>query len=323
MAALWPLHFFMTLNIQKNILLAPYTTFKIGGPAKYFSEAESIDELRELCSWAKEERVPVFVLGGGSNLLVNDEGFNGLVIKIMNSDFQIINSKIIAGAGVSLSRLVLESVKNGLSGLEWAIGIPGTIGGAVCGNCGAYGHSISESVMGGKIMNSEGEIIDFRKEDFLFRYRGSILKNDGNKLVIIEAEFELAGDEKREAKEKMREISLTRAQKIPPYPSAGSFFKNYVLDKNKSGKDILLERFPELQKIVRGGKIAAGIFIEQCGLKGKTIGGAKISEQHANFIVNIGNAKAADVLDLAEICKREVKDKFGIELEIEKRLLGF
>jgi len=309
----------MKIEIKKNIALAEYTTFRIGGPARYFFEAETAEDLKEALLWAREKGVPYFILGGGSNLLVSDEGFDGLVIKVSSSRFQVSGNMINADAGVPLARLVIESVNNNLTGLEWAIGIPGTIGGAVCGNAGAYGHSISESVKGGKAMTQDGKIVDFDKNACRFCYRGSAFKEKDNNLIILEVQLQLAAEKNGKAKKRMKEILAERSTKIPPFASSGSFFKNYLV--KDSGP--LLKRFPELSQKIKGGKIAVAYFIEQAGLKGKTVGGAKIAEEHANFIVNAGGAKAKDVLELAKICKEKVKEKFGVGLEEETRYVGF
>lgn len=309
-------------NVQENVVLANHTTFRIGGPARYFFEAKTREDLQKALKWARENNLPYFILGGGSNLLVNDKGFNGLVIKYQVSSIKYQGNKIRTEAGAPLAKLVMDSVNNNLTGLEWAAGIPGTIAGAVCGNAGAYGHSISENVTGIKAINSKGEDISFNKDDCGFYYRGSIFK-DNKEIIILEVELALENDKNGEARETAKEILADRRSKMPAFPSAGSFFKNYVLRKENPEKDPLIERFPELKSQVRGGKLAAGFLIEQCGLKGKTIGGARISEQHGNFIVNTGKATASDVLALAKICKEKVKEKFGIKLEEETRFLGF
>ncbi|MFH0852528.1 MAG: UDP-N-acetylmuramate dehydrogenase [bacterium] len=313
----------MEIQIKENISLADYTTFRIGGPARYFYEAKTTGEIKEALLWAKEKGVPYFVMGGGSNLLVSDDGFDGLVIKVQSSTFRLRSGQefgiIEADAGVPLARLVVESVNNDLAGLEWAIGIPGTIGGAVCGNAGAYGHSISESVKGAKAMMVDGQIVNFDKNACCFCYRGSAFKEKMDNLIIFEVELQLAVDERGKAKERMKEILTTRSAKIPPLASSGSFFKNYLV---KNG-DPLIKKFPELSDKIKGGKIAAAYFIEQAGLKGRMVGGAKIADEHANFIVNTGGAKAKEVLELAEICKEKVKEKFDVDLEEETRYVGF
>lgn len=306
-------------NIREGVILADHTTFRIGGRAQYFFEANTEEDLSQTLKWARENNLPFFILGGGSNLLVADRGFEGLVIKIQNTKYEIQNTEIIAGAGTPLTRLAAESANRNLAGLEWAAGIPGTIGGAVCGNAGAWGRSISENVTGVRAVNSNDDIVRLNKEECGFHYRESAFKNNKG-LVIVEVELNLESDKDGQAQETINKNLSERKNKIPLFPSAGSFFKNYVLIGEK---DPLVERFPELKSEVKGGKISVGHLIELCGLKGKTIGGAQISEQHANFIVNVKEAKAADVLTLAQMCKEQVKEKFGIELEEEIIFLGF
>lgn len=304
-------------NIQESISLSSHTTFRIGGAARYFFEALTSEEIKDAILWAKEKRLPYFILGGGSNLLVSDKGFDGLVIKVKSLNFKIESEKIISDAGVPLALLVTKSLQNGLAGLEWAIGIPGTIGGAVCGNAGAYGHSISEIVFGGRAINSDGKIINFDKNACCFCYRGSAFKNS-NGLAIVEVELKLTADKNGEAQAAMRNILADRHNKIPAFPSAGSFFKNIKLDE----QSLNFKNIVPPEKIKKG-MVPAAFLIEECGLKGKIQGRAQISDAHANFIVNFKNATADDVLVLAKLCKEKVKEKFGVVLEEETRYLGF
>ncbi len=310
------------LKIQKDVLLGPYTTFKIGGPAKYFAEAENVEEIQECCNWANKQKIPVLALGGGSNVLISDKGFGGLVIKIKNSKFKIKNSVIECDAGVPLAKLVTESVNAGLSGLEWAMGIPGTIGGAVFGNTGAYGHSISESVHKVRtiLIDNCSVLKEYTRKDCIFAYRSSNFRN--LKEIIVSVELELFVGKKEESLKTIKDIISQRKIKIPPFPSAGSFFRNYKLTKNAQ-EDPLIKRHPELLQKMRGGKVPTGYLLEQCDLKGVQIGGAMIANEHTNFIVNLGGATAENVLALIGLCKEKVKEKYGFELEIEKRLLGF
>lgn len=277
----------MALDIKENEILANYSTFKIGGPARYFIIAKSKEEILEAIGFAKQKNLPYFVLGGGSNILFRDEGYDGVVIKIENCELEIENSLIKANAGISFAQLILKSIEAGLAGLEWGIGIPGTIGGCVAGNCGAYGHDISESVEKVITLNRE-----YLKKECGFSYRRSKFKNSENKEIILEIELKLKNGNMEKSKEEIKEIIEKRKGKIPPYPSIGCIFKN-----------------PK--------PLIARELIEQCGLKGKQIGGARISEQHANFIVNIGHAASEDVLALINLCKEKVKEKFGVNLEEE------
>ncbi len=308
-------------GVQENVSLANYTTFKIGGPARYFFVAKNREDITSALKAAKESGIPYYIIGGGSNLLVSDKGFDGLVIKILNTQYTIHDTKIIADAGVSLGKLVIESVNASLAGLEWAMGIPGTIGGAIVGNAGAYGHSISEAVKEVKTLNAELQVSRYKFQDCGFAYRGSAFQQKNE--IIIEVEIELEKGDQEKSREQIKDIISQRRTKVPPYPSPGSFFKNYRLESKDYKEDPLVKQFPDLIKKIRSNKIGVAYLIEQCGLKGKQVGGAKVADEHTNFIVNIGNATAEDVLGLADICKQKVKEKYGLELEPEKRFLGF
>ncbi len=300
------------LGLKENVSLADYTTFKIGGPARYFLIAESKEDAINAVGAARESGLPLFILGGGSNLLVSDKGFDGLVIKIQNTKYEILNTEIVVGAGVSLSKLVAESANNNLTGLEWAAGIPGTIGGAVVVNAGAYGHSISELVETvATVSSDDGSYKEYKNSDCGFVYRGSRF-GDGSE-IIVEVVLSLERGDKEQSRLKIKEIVSARGKKNPFQPSAGSVFKNYRL---KDG-DPLIGQFPEWAEKnwagkIRSGKIAAGYLIEQCGLTGRQVGGATISEAHANFIVNLGGARAEDVVTLIRLCQDEVKKRYNI-----------
>jgi len=283
------------LAVKTNEPLASHTTFKIGGPADFFVEVEEEEKLLKLIKLLKELKLPYFILGGGSNLLVADEGFRGVVVKIANCELRIANFKIIAGAGVSLGRLVELAAKNSLTGLEFAAGIPGTVGGAVRGNAGAWGQAIGDRVKRVKVLTPQGEIKWIGASDCHFSYRQSRFKK--TKEIILEVELELEKGNKKEIQEKISQNLAKRATQ-PKEPSAGCIFVN-----------------PK--------PLVAGELIDKCGLKGKRIGDAQISPKHANFIVNLGKAKAADVNKLIKLIKEKVKEKFGVELEEEIFLLGF
>jgi len=287
------------LKLKINEPLAKYTTFKIGGPADFFVEVEKEEELIRLLKLLRELNLPYFILGGGSNLLVADEGFRGMVIKMQNSKckFQNDNSKfkIICGAGYLLGKLVEKTAKIGLAGLEFAAGIPGTIGGAVRGNAGAWQQAIGDKVKRVKVLTPQEEIKWIEASNCQFSYRQSRFKK--TKEIIWEVELELERGEKKEIKEKIKENLAKRATQ-PKEPSAGCIFVN-----------------PK--------PFAAGQLIDKCGLKGARIGDAQISPKHANFIVNLGKAKAADVIRLIKLIKEKVKEKFGVNLKEEIFLLGF
>jgi len=283
------------LVAKANEPLAKYTTFKIGGPADFFVEIESEDKLLKALKLVKELKLPYFILGGGSNLLVADEGYRGVIIKISNLKSQISNRKIVVGAGVSLGKLVELAAENSLTGLEFAAGIPGTVGGAVRGNAGAWGKAIGDKVKRVKVLTPEGKIKWIKNSDCRFSYRQSRFKK--TKEIIWEAELELKKGDKKEIQEKIKENLAKRADQ-PKEPSAGCVFIN-----------------PK--------PLSAGELIDKCGLKGKRIGNAQISPKHANFIVNLGGAKATDATKLIKLIKEKAKEKFGIDLEKEIFLLGF
>jgi len=275
------------INIKENEPLKNHSTFRIGGPARFFVVVKNKEEILEAVKFAKEKNLPYFVFGNGSNILFRDEGYNGVAIKIQNSKLKIQNSTVTAGAGVLLSEAIMKSTDAGLTGLEWGIGIPGTVGGCVAGNCGAFGKSISESVKKIKTLDKE-----YSKEECGFCYRDSKFKNIDNKEIILEIELELEKSNKEKIKQEIKNNLMQRKNRIPSYPSVGCVFKN-----------------PK--------PLSAGKLIEQCGLKGTRIGGAQVSEIQANFIVNLDNATSKDVLELIKLCKQKVKEKFNIDLEAE------
>jgi len=350
-------------GIKRNVSLKSYTTFKIGGPAKYFFEAKGKEDLIEAILVAESKKLPFFILGGGSNILVSDKGYKGLIIKIKNQKSKIKNtnqkSKIIeTESDALLSQIVALALKNSLTGLEWAIGIPGTIGGAIYGNAGAFGRSTKDVIQKVEVFDLKDKKIKILKnKDCKFGYRDSIFKHANSarsplargmqtrpceypNLIILSATLQLKKRNKKKIQEKMKEYLNYRKEKQPlNLPSAGSIFKNqkpkpehktksFVLGRaHKYGLWIknqkLLKEFSEIKEFNKKGQIPAAWLIEECGLKGKKVGNVKISEKHANFIVNLGGGKAKDVKKLINLAKKKVKEKFGITLEEEICYLGF
>jgi len=294
-------------RIRKNILLKDYTTYKIGGPAKYFYVAKTKDDLINAVKIAKNLKLPIFILGAGSNLLVSEKGFKGLVIKIDISNVNFQGKNIIVGAGTKLTKLAHLSADNSLSGLEWSAGIPGTVGGAIYGNAQAFGEKISDAVEGVEVMNLKTlKLGNLTKKQCQFSLKSSIFKKNKN-LIIISAILRLNKGNKKEIQKKIKENMNYRKKNHPTnFPSAGSVFVN---PENK------------------GEVIRVSYLIENCGLKGKKIGKAQISEKHANFIINLGGGPkgcpAQDVLALINLVKRKVKKTFGINLEVEVQFVGF
>jgi len=305
-------------NFQENIILANQATFKIGGPARYFLLAEKKEEVIKAISWAKENDLPFFILGGGSNILFSDRGFDGLVIKIKDESLEIdVKAREIkAGAGVALADIVSQSINLGWSGMEWALGIPGTLGGAVCGNAGRLGLDTSRVVKSVSILGPDLAEKEILAQDCDFSYRSSRFKKQSE--IIFSAVLKFFPQNKEETENLLRQAQAV-IDKMPDQPCAGSVFKNYLVGEN----DSLINSHPEFKEKVNGGKLAAGFLIQQCGLLGNQIGGAQIWPQHANFILNIGQAKAQDVLGLIELVKKTVKEKFNVNLEEEIRKIGF
>ena len=291
-------------KFQENISLKDFTTYRIGGNAKYFFVAKTEEDLINTIKKARQDNLSFFLLGGGSNILFNDDGFDGLVIKLELNNIEEKDNIIYAGAGALLKETINLALEQELTGFEWATGIYGTVGGAVRGNAGAFGKftsDITDKVKVLKIDSLETEEMDCYDSG----YRDSCFKRDKN-LIILSASFKLKEGNKEHIQQEMDEILKYRDERHPlEYPSAGSVFKNVLYE------DLEIEEFKDL------GFVPAGYLIEQAGLKGKKIGGAQISEKHANFIVNIDNAKAQDVKDLIDLIKKTVLEKYNVKMEEE------
>jgi len=283
-------------RLKENVLLSEYSTFRIGGIARYLIEVDNAEDLKKVIQKALELNLQFIVIGGGSNILFSSKGYNGLVIVFKsNNTFSINDNLIEVDASVSLNYLINKL--NNYTGLEWAVGIPGTVAGAINGNAGAFGGEMSELIKQVKVLEvKDNQIIEknFSKEDCKFSYRNSIFKNNPN-LIIASAILELKKDNEENVKQKIKNNLSKRMSKQPKGFSIGSIFKN--------GEDF-----------------SAGELIEKAGLKGLQIGDAKISDEHANFIINLGKATSDDVLELIKIIKKEVKEKFSIDLEEEIKI---
>jgi UDP-N-acetylmuramate dehydrogenase len=295
----------MTKDIfLKNVLLKDYTTFKIGGPAKYFFVAKSKEDLIKAIEISKKNKLPIFILGGGSNILFSDKGFCGLVIKLEISGIEFSKNKVVVGSGVKLSNFANIVSKNGFSGFEWAVGIPSaTVGGSIFGNAQAFGFKISDTVESVEVLNLKTlKIQKFSKQQCKFSLKNSIFKKNKN-FVILSIIFKLKKGDKEEIKNKIHEFLKYRKKCHPiEFFSAGSVFVN-----------------PEKKKEM----ISVGYLIEKIGLKEKKIGNAQISEKHANFIINLGNAKSKDVEALIKLAKQKVKKNFNINLETEIQIVNY
>ena len=285
-------------TILEKTSLAEYTTFKIGGPADIIFIPENLTELQQAIKFIQANQIPMTVFGCGSNLLVSDKGIRGVVI-IMTEKFNkvIIEGNLVkAQAGISVIDLSKIVVDNGLAGLEFAAGIPGSVGGAVFMNAGAYGGEFANIVHKVTTINALGELTEYERTKIAFAYRHSIFQD--NRELILQVEFKLSMGNKAELLAIVQDLNTKRNNKQPlEMPSAGSVFKRPVGNY-------------------------AGTLIEQAGLKGTCIGGAQVSEKHAGFIVNRGNATAQDVLNLIEHIHNIVWEKFAVKLESEIRFIG-
>lgn len=285
-------------NIRLQERMAGHTTFRIGGPADCFVELENETQLKKIQRYLGLAQIPFFVLGNGSNLLVDDRGYEGIVLRIGKkmSDISVCGCRVIAKAGASMAEAARAALEHGLTGLEFASGIPGTVGGGVIMNAGAYGGEMSQVVEQVNVVNGEGELLELDNDTMEFRYRGSSIKN--KLFTVTEVTFRLDRGDPAEIREKMEELGASRREKQPlEYPSAGSTFKR-----------------PEGH--------FAGKLIMEAGLKGFQIGGARVSEKHCGFIVNTGNATSKDVRDLICLVQERVKMQSGVDLEPEVIFLG-
>ncbi len=309
-------------KIKRNELLSKYTHFRIGGPADYLLIAESSDEIIEGYKWAQEKHLPVTILGGGSNVLVLDKGIRGLVIKTENKKYKIEGTTVTAESGVVLMNLVNILADRGLSGLEFGCGIFGTVGGAIRGNAGSFGGEIKDILLQVEVYKSNIGKTILSVQDMDFSYRHSVIA-DHKDWVILSGIFELKKDNVAKVKARVKEM-LTKKISTQPMdkPSSGCIFKNPILDK---------EKFQELQRhfgkdlpdsFWQSNSIGAGFLIQSCGLKGKIIGDAMISNKHATFIVNKGKATAENVLMLISYIKQQIRDKYGVQLQEEIEILG-
>lgn len=286
-------------QIEKDISLSTLTTYKTGGIAKLVVYPNNINNLKQLLKLIHKHNIKYFILGKGSNTLFSDKEFNGVIIELDKlNNFEIKETEIYAESGLILSKLVQASVKNELTGLEFAIGIPGTIGGAIYMNAGAYGNNMSNIVKSVIVLDEKLQIEEIPLEKLKFDYRYSIFQANKN-LICVAANIKLEHGNHDEIASKIKENLLKRKNSQPlEYPSAGSVFRNP--EGNYAGK-----------------------IIEELGLKGKNIGGAEISTKHANFIINKNNASSSDILNLIKLVQKEAKDKYKIDLKLEQQLVNW
>jgi len=309
-------------KIQNNYNLKALSTFRIGGPAEYFLCAKTREDLQQGFAWAEQHELPVYVLGGGSNLLINDQGIAGLVIQPGNRELAVKGSRLHTGAGGHLAEAVSTATGHGLAGLEWAAGIPGSVGGAVRGNAGAFGGEMADAVEKAEVYDrNKDKFLLFSRRDCDFGYRSSVFQNR-QELIIWQVILKLAPGQASEIKKQVEANLEKRKQAQPNYPSAGCVFQNVALADLKAGSPGLAERV-EAENTFSNNRVPAGWLVDRADLKGKKIGGAKVSLEHGNFIVNTGGATAEDVIMLISYLKQQIRDNFGVQLVEEIRYFGF
>ena len=285
-------------NVRINEPMKNHTTFKIGGPAQYYVTPESVTQIQEVVSLCKDKNIPLHVIGNGSNILVGDDGVDGVVLALFNtfSDYEIKDNVITAQAGMSLIKLAVIALREGLTGLEFASGIPGSVGGAVYMNAGAYDGQMKDVVTSVTVLDEAGNIRILGRDELDMGYRRSAVAK--HNMIVLQVIIELKAGDKEQIKDRMNQLSELRKQKQPlEYPSAGSTFKR-----------------PE--------GYFAGKLIADAGLKGYSIGGAAVSEKHAGFVVNMGGATAKDVVELTDYIKKRIIEQFGVTLELEIKKIG-
>ena len=291
-----------TITKEENILrdepMCRHTTFRVGGPADYFVTPQSVEEIRGILAVCRKENVPYYIVGNGSNLLVGDGGFRGVVLQIFKkmNDVRVEGERVTAQAGVLLSKVASAAYNASLTGLEFAAGIPGTLGGAVRMNAGAYGGEMKDVLKEVTVMSDAGEILTLPAEKLEMGYRTSLVKTKG--YLVLSAVIVLEQGNQEAIKARMKELTEQRVSKQPlEFPSAGSTFKR-----------------PE--------GYFAGKLIMDAGLRGYQTGGAQVSEKHCGFVINKDNATAADVCRLLRDVQDKVKEQFGVTLEPEVKFLG-
>ena len=284
-------------EVKINALMKEHINFEVGGPADILLIPSKVEQIIESIKICKENNIPYFVMGNGSNLLVKDGGIRGVVIKLTGlTNLEVKDEEIKSDCGVMLKELSDKALENSLTGLEFACGIPGSVGGAVFMNAGAYNGEIKNVIKEAEVITSSGEIITLSKDELELGYRTSKVMKDNS--IVINATFKLEKGNKEEIKETIDDLTQKREEKQPlEYPSAGSTFKR-----------------PE--------GYFAGKLIQDSGLKGYSIGGAAVSSKHSGFVINKGNATAKDILDLIAYIQEKVKKQFGVELHTEVRIIG-
>lgn len=286
----------LKVEVIEEATLKNFNTYKINAKAKYLVKVKDIDSLREVLKYCQKMGLPYFILGAGSNVIL-DEYFKGMVIKIEIDNFEIKDKIVTCGAGMMMGKLAKRTIDDNLTGLEWAINIPGTVGGSIVGNAGAYNSEMFDNLVKVKVLDKNLEIKTLKKEEIQYGYRHTNLKDA--QVIVLEGTFKLEAGNKEESLALVKDRCERRMASQPlDMPSAGSVFRNPQNDH-------------------------AGRLIEEAGLKGRQIGGAKVSEKHANFIVNTGTATSNDIKNLIRLIQDKIKEKYNIDLILEQEIVDW
>lgn len=302
--------------IQESMPLSEYTTFKIGGPARYGALIQTVQDAHEVIAWARQEGLPYKILGKGGNVLVADQGFTGVVLVMRNDQLVWTPPRVVAGAGVQNGQLIANALKHGLGGLRWLIGVPGTVGGSLYGNAGGHGWGLGDQVDWVDVVTAEGEVRRLSRMECAFAYRTSIFKAHPD-WIIVSAQFSFSPVDATAERLLLAETTKVKNANQPTTEkTAGCMFTNPVVE---------VDRLPEeLRSFVdEQGKVAAWRLISHLGLAGRQLGQVKISEKHANFMINLGGGTADQVVQLLSLVKQQVRDKLGVQLREEVQYLGF
>ncbi|MBP9728032.1 MAG: UDP-N-acetylmuramate dehydrogenase [Candidatus Moranbacteria bacterium] len=306
--------------LREHVPLASLTTFQLGGTARYYTLVGSAIELAEAFEYAEKNKIPFYVLGGGSNVLFSDAGFPGIIIHILGGAISVSGEKITASAGMPLFDVVWAAKNASLQGIEKLAGIPGSFGGAVRGNAGAFGTEIGNVVVSVKTLDRfSGMVEEYSQKECQFSYRNSVFKKNPN-LVVLSAEIKLVPGDEGTLERIIKETVADRESRHPQDAKcAGSFFMNPVV----SDKQLLQEFERDTGNASKDGKLPAGWLVDHVGLRGKKIGGAQVSSIHPNYLLNTGNATARDIVMLASLIKTRVRDELHIRLQEEVQFVGF
>ncbi len=315
-------------DVKAGVVLAPFTTFKLGGPAEYFFEAKDADSVARAVAAAGELGIPFFVIGGGSNMVIADDGIKGLVIRVVAQGFMIDDTSVTAMAGMASGLVSMKATEAGLTGLEWMVGLPGTIGGAVRGNAGMFGGEVRDNLVSAQVLK-DGVIVTMTNAECAFSYRESVFKHEP-RWVVLSATFGLALAQNKEASKAQLRVNLLKKKEQQPieFPTAGCVFVNWKPEKSEDVESLRttldLDK-DEVIPVTKAGAVPAAWIIDRAQLKGFTTGHISVSDKHANFFINDGKGSADEVVQLIAAIKTKVRNMTDgvVQLTEEVEYVGY